>query len=222
MGPLKRKLLGGTWQKSPRIYIFYSLRNKVIKVKSWLIASPRTTTLHSLFLSSSWFPLILILSHLQTTSCHGKLLSSLSNLCKGTEFICIHYGPWATHLLSSCDIQRVTHLLRSFKDFPEGSIRNPLPLRLSVELKALAWLWGAGGGWWRGRDGGGVSLGWRGWGCGVPVNKRASQAEHLVRMEQGGDVFLLAQPGSGLTFAYLDYCQAGDRIRPTEFHSRRC
>ena len=41
-GPLKRKLLGGTWQKSPRIYIFYNLRNKVIKVKSWLIASPRT------------------------------------------------------------------------------------------------------------------------------------------------------------------------------------
>ena len=118
IGPLKRKLLGGTWQKSPRIYFFYNLRNKVIKVKSWLIASPRTTNLHSPFLSSSWFPLILILSHLQTTSCHQKLLSSLSNLCKGTEFICIHYGPWATHLLSSCDIQRVTHLLRSFKDFP--------------------------------------------------------------------------------------------------------
>lgn len=61
-----------------------------------------------------------------------------------------------------------------------------------------------------------------GWGWDVPVNRRASQAAHLVRMEQGGDVFLLAQPGSGLTFAYLDYCQAGDRICPREFHSRKC
>lgn len=33
--------------------IFYNLRNKVIKAKPWLIASPRTTTLHSASLSSS-------------------------------------------------------------------------------------------------------------------------------------------------------------------------
>lgn len=41
------------------------------------------------------------------------------NLWKGTEFISIHYGLGVAHLLSSCNIQMVTHLFSSFKDFQE-------------------------------------------------------------------------------------------------------
>lgn len=48
-GPWKRKLPGSTGQK-PSQGISYNLRMKVIKAKSWLIASPRTTALHFSFL----------------------------------------------------------------------------------------------------------------------------------------------------------------------------
>lgn len=72
------------------------------------------------------------------------------------------------------------------------------------------------------RDGGGVS--WvPGWGWDVPVNRRASQAAHLVRNEQGGDAPSSGPTWSvGLTFAYLGHCQAGDRICPRSFYSRKC
>lgn len=53
------------------------------------------------------------------------------------------------------------------------------------------------------------------------VREPASRTEHLVSVYWGGVVFPLAQPGPGLTFAYLDYCQSGGRICPRSFHSRK-
>lgn len=66
VGPSNGKLQRGTGQKPPRVF----LRKKGIKAKPWLMASPRTTTLHFPSLPSSRFPLILSLSHVQTTSRH--------------------------------------------------------------------------------------------------------------------------------------------------------
>lgn len=66
VGTSKKKLQGITGEKPPRVF----LKKKVIKAKSWLMASPRTTTLHFPSLSSSRFSLILSLSHVQTTSHH--------------------------------------------------------------------------------------------------------------------------------------------------------